>query len=100
MSGFEKLPKQFWVSVSNQLPVSDLGPGDSIEFEKGSAAVPGDVVIVRTPAGSILMRRYVEIEPGVFRAEGGVGHAPLHSVHDGIKVVAYAVRLLKSIRRN
>lgn len=99
VSGFEKLPKQFWVSVSDQSSVTDLGPGDSIEFEKGSQAMPGDVVIVKTPAGSYLMRRYVEIEPGVFRTEGGAGHASLHSAQDGIVVVAYAVRLLKSIRR-
>ena len=99
VSGFDKLPKQFWVSVTSQSPVNDLGSGDSIEFEKGSHAVPGDIVIVKTPAGSYLMRRYVEIEPGVFRTEGGAGHAPLHSAQDGIVVVAYAVRLLKSIRR-
>lgn len=96
---FEQLAEAFWVEV----PGDDVAPearlGDRIEFEKGSDAYPGDIVIVKTPSGSYLMRIYVEIEPGVFRAEAGAGRASLHSVNDGIQVVAYAVNLLKSIRR-
>lgn len=93
--------RQFWARLQDSALSPQLRAGDDVLIDQDLKADPGDLVLLQTPAGMLLVRRYVEALPGVWSVEAiNPAYMPLEGSTHGLRVIGVVVSERRNGRRS